>query len=195
MESRSLQAGKRLRDTLYGEDGIMTVPENHRTKIRGAVLVLSDSAAAGTREDGSGRYLVSALEGEGIEIKDYCIQSDDRTGAAEKLREYADSLRLDLVLTTGGTGFGPRDNAPEALLDVMEREAPGIAEAVRSHGMEKTPHAMLSRARAGLRGKTLIVNLPGSEKAVRDSMEALFPALMHAFPMIQGEGHEEDGEK
>ncbi|MHC4944559.1 MAG: MogA/MoaB family molybdenum cofactor biosynthesis protein [Planctomycetota bacterium] len=170
----------------------MTVPDEKASEIRAAVLVFSDSAVAGSREDSSGRLIVAELKRRDMVIEDYCILSDDREQGANKLREYADSLRLDLVLTTGGTGFGPRDNAPEALLDVMEREAPGIAEAVRSHGMKKTPQAMLSRARAGLRGDTLIINLPGSAKAVGESLEALFPALLHAFPMIQGKGHDED---
>jgi molybdenum cofactor synthesis domain-containing protein len=159
------------------------------------VLVFSDSVAAGKNLDRSGRRIVERLEEYRVTVADYCVQDDDLDGAAKKLVEYADRLALDLVLTTGGTGFGPRDNAPEALARVIDREAPGIAEAIRAHGRTFTPFAMLSRARSGLRGKTLIVNLPGSLRAVEESLDALFPAVFHAFPMIQGKGHDEDHTK
>jgi cyclic pyranopterin monophosphate synthase len=98
-------------------------------------------------------------------------------------------MQLDLVVTTGGTGMSPRDNTPEAMQRVIGREIPGIAEAMRSYGQERTPYAMLSRGMAGVRGKTLIVNLPGSRNGVRESLDALFPALIHAFKMIRGGGH------
>ena len=96
---------------------------------------------------------------------------------------------MDLVLTTGGTGFGPRDRTPEAMAAVIEREVPGIPEAARAHGAERTPYSMLSRGRAGLRGSTLIVNLPGSSRGVAESLDALFPGILHAFKMIRGGGH------
>ncbi|MFH1999470.1 MAG: MogA/MoaB family molybdenum cofactor biosynthesis protein [Planctomycetota bacterium] len=159
--------------------------------IRAGVLVLSDRVSAGSAKDSSGLLIKKRLEEEGIKVEDYTLLSDDLKGIADKLMHYADAMRLDLVLTTGGTGLGPRDHAPEALVSVMDREAPGIAEAVRSHGLRITPSAMLSRARAGLRKNTLIVNLPGSAKAVAESLDALFPGILHAFPMIRGEGHEE----
>jgi molybdenum cofactor biosynthesis protein MoaC len=160
-------------------------------KIKSAVLVLSDSAAKGVKEDRSGKAIVERLEGAGIPVADYCIIPDDREGVVAKLVEYADRMRLDLVLCTGGTGIGPRDLAPEALEEVMDREMPGIPEALRAYGQERTPFAMLSRGRAGLRGKTLFVTLPGSLKAVEESLQALFPGILHAFAMIRGEGHSE----
>ena len=157
--------------------------------IRAAVLVLSDSAAEGDREDASGRAIVKRLEQENIRVADYSILPDDRVGIVAKLKDYADKVGLDLVLTTGGTGLGPRDHAPEALEAVMDKKVSGITEAIRSHGQERTPFAMLSRGAAGLRGKTLIITLPGSTKAVHESLQALFPGVLHAFSMIRGEGH------
>lgn len=159
--------------------------------LKAAVLVLSDSVAAGEKTDLSGLMIRSRLEAEGYEVADYRIQSDDPDGIVERLCAYADQDRLDLVITTGGTGFGPRDHVPEAMADVIEREAPGMTEAVRSHGQDRTPFSMLSRARAGLRGRTLIVNLPGSRGGVSDALDALFPGLTHAFKMLRGGGHED----
>lgn len=157
--------------------------------LRAAVLVLSDSAAAGAADDLTGPLIRERLEAEGLAVTEVRVLADDRDGVADRLRAYADDDGLDLVLTTGGTGFGPRDQVPEAMAAVLEREAPGIAEAVRAHGRERTPFAMLSRARAGLRGRTLIVNLPGSPGGVRDALDALFPGLPHACAMLRGEGH------
>jgi molybdenum cofactor synthesis domain-containing protein len=114
------------------------------------------------------------------------IVPDERAVIAETLRNWADETRLDLVLTTGGTGFAPRDVTPEATRDVIEREAPGLAEAMRAASLAITPHAMLSRAVAGIRGTTLIANLPGSPKAVRENLETILPALPHAIELLQG---------
>ena len=162
-------------------------------EIRAAVLVLSDSASEGAREDASGKAIVRRLEAENIQVADYSILPDDREGIVAKLKNYADRMGLDLVLTTGGTGLSQRDLAPEALEEVMDREVSGIPEAIRSYGQERTPFAMLSRGRAGLRGNTLIITLPGSTKAVNESLQALFPGLLHAFAMIRGEGHSGQG--
>lgn len=156
---------------------------------RAAVLVMSDSIAAGNKSDESGRAIQRRLELEGAQVVDYRIIPDDIEAIAECLIGYADRERLDLVLTTGGTGFSPRDNTPEAMLKVVEREIPGIPEAARAYGQHRTPYSMLSRGKAGLRGGTLIVNLPGSRKGVEDSLNALFPGLLHAFKMIRGGGH------
>ena len=158
---------------------------------RAAVLVLSDSAAAGSRRDLSGRAIERRLQAEGVEVTDYRIIPDETDRIVEAMSDYADRDRLDLVLTTGGTGFGPRDNTPEAMTRVIEREIPGLPEAIRGLGRERTPYASLSRGQAGLRGATLIVNLPGSPGGVEDSLDALFPALLHALRMIRGEGHPE----
>jgi molybdenum cofactor synthesis domain-containing protein len=106
------------------------------------------------------------------------------------LRQLADE-NIDLIITTGGTGFGPKDITPEATANVIEKEAPGLVETIRRYGKERTPYAMLSRELAGIRGKTVIINLPGSSKGAQESMEALFPGLLHAFPMLWGGGHDE----
>ena len=159
---------------------------------RAAVLVMSDSVADGKGVDLSGKLIVERLKNDGVEVVDYAVIPDDKAKIVETLKRYADGLKLDLVVATGGTGFSPRDVAPEAMEEVTERDAPGIAEAVRSYGQERLPLAMLSRARAGLRGKTLIITLPGSPGAVTDGLDALFPAVLHAFDMIEGKGHRKE---
>lgn len=165
-------------------------PGDPEQKPRAAVLVLSDSASEGKRRDLSGRHIVDSLQELGCRVEDYRVQSDDEDGMVERLQVYAVESRLDLVITTGGTGLGPRDRAPEALLRVIDREVPGIAEVLRIEGGKHTPFAALSRGRAGLRGRTLIINLPGSLKAVKESIDLLSPLLFHAFAMVRGEGHE-----
>jgi molybdenum cofactor biosynthesis protein MoaC len=167
--------------------------------LRAAVVVLSDSVAAGKKSDESGRLISDRLREEGVEVADYRIVPDDKEKIVETLIGFADRDRLDLVVTTGGTGFGPRDHTPEAMARVIEREAPGVVEAARAYGQDRTPYSMLSRGRAGVRGRTLIVNLPGSRKGAAESLDALFPALLHAFKMLRGGGHaqenrEKDGE-
>lgn len=134
------------------------------TSLRAAVLVISDSVAAGTRQDRSGPLIVERLQREGIAVTALDISSDDAASVKSRLKRFADDQALDLVLTTGGTGCGPRDNTPEAMSAVIEREIPGIPEALRGYGQERTPFAMLARTKAGIRGRTLIVNLPGSPK-------------------------------
>jgi molybdenum cofactor synthesis domain-containing protein len=150
---------------------------------------MSDSVAGGRATDTSGVLLVERLKRDGLEIVDYSVIPDDRTAIVGMLKRYADEMHLDIVFTTGGTGFGPRDVTPEAMEDVMERDAPGIAEVIRAYGQERLPLAMLSRARAGLRGNTLIITLPGSPGAVTDGLDAVLPAVLHVFSMIEGSGH------
>ncbi|MCZ7558113.1 MAG: bifunctional molybdenum cofactor biosynthesis protein MoaC/MoaB [Bacteroidia bacterium] len=162
----------------------------YATPLRAAVLVMSDSISAGTKSDSSGRMIADRLGAEGVSVEDYRIIPDDKDEIVRMLRLYADDTKLDLVMTTGGTGFSARDCTPEAMAEVIDRHAPGISEAARSYGQERTPFSMLSRAQAGLRGHTLIVNLPGSKKGVADSLDALFPGLLHSFKMIRGGGHE-----
>jgi cyclic pyranopterin phosphate synthase len=157
--------------------------------LRAAVLVMSDSIAAGKKDDRSGRAIVDRLKRESVEVVEYRIVPDDEALIEQTLRSYADEMHLDLVITTGGTGLGPRDRTPEAMAKVIEREAPGISEALRSYGQARTPRAMLSRGRAGVRGKTLIVSLPGSTRGVQESLDALFPGVLHAFGMLAGGGH------
>ena len=158
-------------------------------KLRAAVLVMSDSGSAGTKEDTSGKIIVERLKVLNIDVVDYAIIPDNSKQIEEKLLHYVDSLKLDLVVATGGTGLGPRDATPEAVKKIIEREIPGIAEAARVFGQARTPLAMLSRSIAGVRGKTVIVSLPGSKNGVTESLDALFPAVLHVFIMLKGEGH------
>lgn len=158
--------------------------------LRAAIVVTSDSAAAGAREDRAGAAVADALRAWGVGATDSVLVPDDRDTIERTLRRLSDDEHMNLVLTTGGTGLGPRDVTVEATRAVVEREAPGIAEASRAFGQEREPRAMLSRAVAGVRGHTLIVNLPGSPKGVRESLAALLPALLHAAGMMAGEGHD-----
>ncbi len=157
--------------------------------IKAAVLVISDSTFAGKREDRSGLIIKDFLENQPVEVKIYEILPDDREKIAARLRDLADNEGVRLVFTTGGTGLGPRDLTPEATLEVIERSVPGISETIRRHGRERTPYAMLSRGEAGVRGDCLLINLPGSSNGARESLEALFPGLLHLFPMMAGRGH------
>jgi molybdenum cofactor biosynthesis protein MoaC len=166
--------------------------EQFSGKLKAAVLVMSDSIAAGKKQDESGKLIKNRLESEGLHVIDYRIIPDDTKEITAAVRQYADVDRLDLVITTGGTGLSPRDCTPEAMSELIEREIPGIAEAARGFGQERTPYSMLSRGKAFLRGKTLVINLPGSRGGVKDSLDALMPALLHAFKMMQAGGHGAD---
>ncbi len=153
--------------------------------IRAAIVILSDKGFAGQREDLSGPALRELLDGQ-AEITAQLLLPDDRDQIAAALMKLCDENVADVVLTSGGTGFTPRDVTPEATLDVVERLAPGIPEAMRAHSMRITNRAMLSRAAAGIRGRTLIINLPGSPKAVRECMEIVLPVLPHAVETLRG---------
>ena len=157
--------------------------------LKAAVVVMSDSVASGKKSDESGRIIMERLRTEGFEVADYVIIPDDATKIKEMVTRFCDEMKLDLVLTTGGTGLGPRDCTPEAMQVLIEREVPGITEAARAYGQDRTPRAMLSRGRAGVRGQTLIINLPGSRGGVTESLDVLFPGVLHAFHMLWGEGH------
>lgn len=163
--------------------------QKHKGPIRAAVLVMSDSIASGRGDDQSGKMIVERLRDEGLEIVDYKIIPDDQPQIEETLRAYADDLQVNLVMTTGGTGLSPRDCAPEAMAHVITREAPGIAEAARAYGQERTPYSMLSRGVAGIRGNTLIINLPGSKGGVSESLDALLPGVLHSFYVLTGARH------
>jgi molybdenum cofactor synthesis domain-containing protein len=152
--------------------------------VRAAVLTVSDGVSAGDREDASGDLLADALAADGWEVERQTVP-DDREEIAAALRELAGTSAL--VLTTGGTGFGTRDVTPEATAEVLERHAPGIAEAVRADAVARTPHGMLSRGTAGIVGKALVVNLPGSPGACRDGWAVLAPAVGHAVRLLATE--------
>ena len=154
--------------------------------MRVAIITLSDSGYAGQREDRSGPLIRAMAEEAGYEVVHTALLPDGVEPLAGELKRLCDGDLADLVLTTGGTGFSPTDLTPEATLSVVERLAPGIAEAMRWQSLQITPRAMLSRAAAGIRGKTLIVNLPGSPKAVRECLEFILPALGHGLEILRG---------
>jgi molybdenum cofactor biosynthesis protein MoaC len=154
-----------------------------------AILVISDSTFAGNREDTAGRAIQEFLKKQPVSSAFYEVLPDDAKQIADRLTELVDDENVSLIFTCGGTGLGPRDVTVEATKRVVEKDVPGISEAIRNHGKTRTPYAMLSRGLAGVRGKSLIINLPGSLKGAKESLEALFPGLLHIFSMIQGEGH------
>ncbi|MCR4407453.1 MAG: molybdopterin adenylyltransferase [Anaerolineae bacterium] len=151
------------------------------------ILTVSDRSYRGEREDLSGPLIRQLVTGRlEAEVKLEAVVPDERNIIAGTLVVWCDEVGLDLILTTGGTGFAPRDVTPEATKDVIEKEVPGLAEAMRAEGLKVTPHAMLSRAVAGIRGGTLIVNLPGSPKAVREGLEVILPAIPHGIEILKG---------
>lgn len=154
--------------------------------ITAGILTMSDKGSRGEREDVSGAEIRRMIEALPAEVRAYEVIPDDVDVIREKLIEYADTRKLDVVLTTGGTGVTPRDVTPEATSAVIERELPGMAEAMRAESLKKTPHAMISRAVCGIRGTTLIINLPGSPRAVRENLEVVLPAITHTVEKIKG---------
>lgn len=155
--------------------------------IRTAIITLSDKGSKGEREDGSGQVIREMVAAIGADVRHYEVLPDERPLIASVLTRLSDSGTIDLIVTTGGTGVAPRDVTPEATLDVIDRELPGMAEAMRAESLRKTPHAMISRAVAGIRKQTLIVNLPGSPRAVRENLAVILPALPHAIEKIKGD--------
>jgi len=161
--------------------------------LRVAILTVSDRSARGQREDASGPALRKLALAQGWEVVAQAIVPDEIPAIQARLIQWADTLDCDLILTTGGTGFAPRDVTPEATLSVVERPAPGLAEAMRAASLNITPHAMLSRAAAGIRGRTLIVNLPGSPKAAVENLQVVLPVLPHAVQLLREDPQAEAG--
>jgi molybdenum cofactor synthesis domain-containing protein len=154
--------------------------------IKAVAITVSDACSRGEREDASGFMLVQLLREMGAEVVDGPILSDDLEPLVQVLKEYAAREDVNLIVTTGGTGLGPRDNTPEATRQVIEREAPGVAEAIRAESLKVTPMAMISRGVCGVRAGTLIINLPGSPKAVKESFAVIAPVLSHAIDLLEG---------
>ncbi|NQT05215.1 MAG: MogA/MoaB family molybdenum cofactor biosynthesis protein [Dehalococcoidia bacterium] len=151
-----------------------------------SILTVSDKGARGQRYDESGQTIRDIFSDLGSDIAGYEIVPDEIDIIRQKLAEWADNKETDVIITTGGTGLGERDVTPEATIAVLDRVVPGLAEAMRAGSLSKTPMAMLSRATAGVRGKCLIINLPGSPKAVRECLEVVLPAIPHAVDIIKG---------
>ena len=152
-----------------------------------AVLTVSTSGYQGQREDTSGQVIKEVLGPPDFEVVRYEVVSDEQRVIADRLASWADAPDVDLIVSTGGTGLGPRDVTPEACLSIVDREVPGLAEAMRAQTLQFTPMAMLSRSVSGVRGKTLIITLPGSPKAVRECLEVVGPVLPHALEMLRSE--------
>lgn len=153
--------------------------------IRFGILTLSDRSSRGERADASGPALAHLIQAEGWSVVKQSLLPDEESAIRDLLVAWADSSDMDVILTTGGTGFSPRDVTPEATRAVIQRETPGLAEAMRAASLKVTPHAMLSRIVAGIRGKTLIINLPGSPKGAVENLQVVFPVLSHAIQLLK----------
>ena len=158
--------------------------------IQAGIITVSDKGSQGKRDDLSGPAIAEMLAGAGISVRHTSIIPDELDIIQKEIIDFADARKMDLILTTGGTGVSPRDLTPDATLKVIDKEIPGMAEAMRRQSMLITPHAMISRAVAGIRGKSLIINLPGSPKSVRENLAVVLPALKHAIEKIKGDDSE-----
>ena len=182
-ESLSIESVKLLEK----HGGTKDFHERHGREFKAAVLVTSDSREK--KQDKSGKIIINKLKENGFDIIEYKVITDDIDTIESELKRFCDKLKPDVVVTSGGTGVGPRDNTPDATKKIIQKELAGIAETLRSYGQRRTPLSMLSRGIAGVRGRTLIVNLPGSTKAVSQSLNSMFPGILHIFNMLEGKGH------
>jgi cyclic pyranopterin phosphate synthase len=167
--------------------GLKTFIERFDRKLKAAVLVTSDSR--GEDKDESGKIVIDRLVKNGFDIVEYKVISDEADVLESQLKRFSDELKVDMVITSGGTGLGPRDITPETTKKVIQKEVSGVSEFLRAYGQKRTPLSMLSRGVAGIRGTTVIINLPGSVKAVSESLDSLFPGIMHIYKMLWGQGH------
>jgi molybdopterin adenylyltransferase len=158
--------------------------------IRAGVITVSDRSSQGIREDKSGPAISAHLKTVAIDVYRSLIVPDEKDQIKNAIKQFADKDKLDLIITTGGTGVSPRDVTPDATLEIIEKQIPGMAEAMRYKSMQITPYAMISRAVAGIRGQSLIINLPGSPKAAKENLEVILPALKHTIEKIQGDPYE-----
>jgi molybdenum cofactor synthesis domain-containing protein len=190
IDSKGIVLYKRKERTHEEENSMAHTKPLSGKRYRVGIITASDKGARGEREDASGALIREMMSGAGYDVQSYCLLPDEKEALKAEMRRLADNALVDLVLTTGGTGFSPRDWTPEATTEIAERFVPGIAEAMRAAGMAITKRAMLSRAVSVIRGKTLIVNLPGSPKAVRENLEFIVGELPHALEILCGEGGE-----
>jgi len=168
--------------------GVKDFYDTHNRKLKAAVIAVSDTRKQ--EQDRSGKIIIVALSKYGFDIVEYKVIPDEIKTIEKELKRLCDELHVDMVLTTGGTGVGPRDATPEATTSVLEKEINGVMETLRNYGQQRTPLSMLSRGVTGIRGNTIIINLPGSETAVSQSLNALFPGILHAYKMMAGHGHD-----
>jgi cyclic pyranopterin phosphate synthase len=178
-------AGIKLLEKTGGKSDFI---ERFDKPLKACILVASDATSAGKREDKSGRILKDELLKYGMDIVEYIVLPDEKEQIKKYLSEWV-SRKIDIVFTTGGTGLGPRDVTVEATKEIIEREIPGISEAMRAFGQQRTPYSMLSRGISGVAGTTVIINLPGSSRGVKESLDAILPGVFHIFPMLKGGGH------
>ena len=184
-DTLSIESVKLLKKT----GGIKSFQEKYDRTLKAAVLVVSDSTSRGEREDKSGKLAIEVLQKHVFTVDAYGVVPDDAGKIESELKRFCDDLKVDLVVTSGGTGLGPRDVTTEATLRVLEKEVRGVSEVLRAYGQRRTPLSMFSRGVCGVRGKTVIVNLPGSTKGVSESLNALLPGILHIYKMLEGYGH------